>query len=413
MSILSDINMKYKTMIMMVGLFFLVEFIVSFYVGSLSLRTDAFHMLSDVLALCIGLYSNILSKKDKNNIYSYGWIRSEIIGGLINCIFLLSLCFSILIEIIYKIIELSLYTNEDKLANDINLVLITGGIGLFINIIGMLTFHQGSHGHSHGSSHGHSHGHASSYSSSHGHSHGSSHGHSHNQSNNDIELNFENVDIESRNIQAENIKLENMENIKNKDVEIKDEIVNYNQSAVMLHIIGDFLGSIVVILTGLMIKYCDGYWKFYFDPLASLFIIIFISFSNYKLLMKCIHILLHRSPIEHNDIHDELKSKIDRVDGVEDVHELHIWSLDNEINVASLHYIVDQKNSNSLVSNNLVSNDSISNHSISNDVTIRKIKDILHSYGIHSSTIQPEYSKSCIEPLCNKKCNSRKCCHNK
>ena len=78
------------------------------------------------------------------------------VGALVNTVFLLALCFTILIEALQRFAS-------DEIIEDPDLLLIVGGIGLGINIIGLFMFGSHSHGHSHGG-HGHSHG-------SHGHAH--------------------------------------------------------------------------------------------------------------------------------------------------------------------------------------------------------------------------------------------------
>lgn len=86
---------------------------------------------------------------------TFGWARAEVLGALVNAVFLLALCFTIFIEALQRICH-------DEHVHDPDLMLIVGGIGLGINLIGLLLFHD--HGHSHGGGHGHSHG-------GHGHSH--------------------------------------------------------------------------------------------------------------------------------------------------------------------------------------------------------------------------------------------------
>merc|ERR1719334_3060792 len=117
-------------------------------------------MLSDVLALVIGLFSVRISKK-KTAKNTFGWARAEVLGALVNAVFLLALCFSILVESMKRIIV------PEDIERPV-LLIVVGSIGLLINLVGLLVL--GSHGHSHGG-HGHSHG-------GHGHSHGG-HGHGH------------------------------------------------------------------------------------------------------------------------------------------------------------------------------------------------------------------------------------------
>ncbi|KAG0375911.1 hypothetical protein BGX24_008499 [Mortierella sp. AD032] len=132
---------------------FLAEIIVGYMTGSLALIADAFHMLSDVLSQIIALYAIRLAAKTKwEATLSYGWQRAELLGALYNGVFLLALCFTILLDAIQRFFK-------SEVIEDPKLVLIVGGIGLVCNLLGLVLFHDhAGHGHSHGG-HSHSHGH--------------------------------------------------------------------------------------------------------------------------------------------------------------------------------------------------------------------------------------------------------------
>lgn len=65
---------------------------------------------------------------------TFGWARAEVLGALINAVFLLALCFSILIE------SLKRFVDPERLHNPF-LVLVVGVIGLLVNICGLFLFH--------------------------------------------------------------------------------------------------------------------------------------------------------------------------------------------------------------------------------------------------------------------------------
>jgi zinc transporter 1 len=340
---------KYGLSISMVGGFFLVELIVGIWAGSLSLQADAFHMLSDLLALVIGLVALLLARRERRVNYTYGWIRSEVIGGLINSVFLLAMCFNIIVEVAEKVINMATGELENtKLAEEIDLVLIVAGIGLAINLISLVLFHQD---HDHG------------------------HKHEHGGGEEDDSVNVEDGEPSSTS-------------------ELEEELVkttlNLNQHAVWLHVMGDTLGSVVVIASGLMIKYLESPWRFIVDPIASMFIVVIITWSSIKLLRRTGMILLHRSPksVEESRVLNEVRG----IRAVEDVHEFHLWPLTDSIYVASIHVRLklawlDQT-----------------------DVVVADINKVFHKYGIHSATIQPEFSGECLEHECVKGCGDRKCC---
>ena len=77
--------------------FFLVELIVGERSRSNALVADAFHMLSDVIALIVALVSVYISGKPWQN-NTFGYARAEVLGAMINAVFLMALCFTIVID---------------------------------------------------------------------------------------------------------------------------------------------------------------------------------------------------------------------------------------------------------------------------------------------------------------------------
>jgi zinc transporter 1 len=82
---------------------------------------------------------------------TFGWVRAEILGALVNAVFLLALCFSIFVEAIKRLVEarvLYLTLNyfirclQPEEINNPKLILIVGVLGLAVNIIGIFLFHS-------------------------------------------------------------------------------------------------------------------------------------------------------------------------------------------------------------------------------------------------------------------------------
>lgn len=142
---------SFVSMILLTTTFFLVEIIVGYLTNSMALVADSFHMLSDVVSLIVGYVALKYSKGGNNGgRYTFGWARAEVLGALVNAVFLVALCFSILVEAMKRMVI-------PEGIEDPTLVLVVGSVGLLVNVIGLFLFHQ--HGHSHGGgSHGHSHG---------------------------------------------------------------------------------------------------------------------------------------------------------------------------------------------------------------------------------------------------------------
>lgn len=132
--------------------YFIVEVVVSRLTASLSMLSDSFHMLSDVIALVVALVAvRFAEKTHATNKNTFGWIRAEVMGALVNAVFLAALCFTIILEAIERFTEAHEIESPEMVAW-------VGAAGLLVNLLGLFLFHGhagGGHGHSHG---GHSHG---------------------------------------------------------------------------------------------------------------------------------------------------------------------------------------------------------------------------------------------------------------
>lgn len=119
-------------MLSLTTLFFFIEITVGYVTNSMALVADSFHMLSDVVALIIAYVSVCMSPKkwSKN---TFGWARAEVLGALVNAVFLCALCFSILVESLKRF-----YAPET--IHEAKLILVVGISGLLVNLIGLFLF---------------------------------------------------------------------------------------------------------------------------------------------------------------------------------------------------------------------------------------------------------------------------------
>lgn len=160
---------------------------------------------------------------------------------------------------------------------------------------------------------------------------------------------------------------------------------DHNTKGIMLHLFTDFFGSIVVIISSLIIKFTYWEYRFFLDPVGSCLVICLLFPITLKLLIDTTKILLNKTT---RDIDIEsLISEIKDVEGIKDIHDLHIWSSRPGVNIASMHIITKRKG------------------------VLKEIKEILHKYNIHSSSIQRE-REECPEPYCKTGCDTKRCCEN-
>ena len=148
-----------------------------------------------------------------------------------------------------------------------------------------------------------------------------------------------------------------------------------NMQGVFLHVLGDALGNVGVIASALIIWLTNYSWRFYSDPLISLVITIIILGSAIPLCKAASRILLQGVPAGLSI--DDIKDDITELDGIISCHHVHVWQLSDSKLIASLHVQVDFdfKGEGSARYMDLA----------------REIRTCLHEYGIHSSTIQPEF----------------------
>ena len=111
-----------------------------------------------------------------------------------------------------------------------------------------------------------------------------------------------------------------------------------NQKAVNLHMIEDVLGWVVVLVGAIIMNFTDIK---ILDPLMSIGVALFILISSLKNLKQVLDIFLEKLP---DDIDlDELEKHLLEIKDVEDIHHIHIWSIDGYNNYATMHIVTKSK----------------------------------------------------------------------
>lgn len=109
-----------------------------------------------------------------------------------------------------------------------------------------------------------------------------------------------------------------------------------NQKAVNLHMLEDVLGWLVVLVGAVVMRVTDFPL---IDPLMSIGVAVFILVNGIRNLKQIIDLLLEKTPSGIQI--DEVKQHITELDGVLNVHHVHIWSLDGQNNYATMHIVTD------------------------------------------------------------------------
>ena len=111
-----------------------------------------------------------------------------------------------------------------------------------------------------------------------------------------------------------------------------------NQKAVNLHMLEDVLGWIVVLIGAIVMKFTDIR---ILDSIMCIGVALFILINSIKNLKKVLDLFLEKTP---NDIDiDELKKHLLEISGVDDIHHVHVWSMDGYNNYATMHIVSKSK----------------------------------------------------------------------
>jgi len=111
--------------------------------------------------------------------------------------------------------------------------------------------------------------------------------------------------------------------------------VNFNNRAVMLHLLEDVLGWVAVFVGSIVIYFTNWYW---IDGLLAILIGLFIGYNAIRNLLDTMKILLQSVP-ENVDM-EIIEQQLEKIEGVVEVHDFHVWSLDGAMTVASVHLVV-------------------------------------------------------------------------
>jgi cobalt-zinc-cadmium efflux system protein len=152
-----------------------------------------------------------------------------------------------------------------------------------------------------------------------------------------------------------------------------------NMKSAWLHVLGDTISSVGVIVAGLVIKYTG--WALA-DTIASGIVGVMIIIGGTRVIQETLWILLDLSPVGFHA--EDFSAKIAGIPGVRSVHDVHIWSIGHGIPAFSGHVQVpDQKISET-------------------DAVRKKIELLLSNEGIKHAVIQMECADCCNNDLyCN------------
>ncbi|MDZ5473135.1 cation diffusion facilitator family transporter [Bacillus sp. 31A1R] len=152
---------------------------------------------------------------------------------------------------------------------------------------------------------------------------------------------------------------------------------NVNLRSAYLHVLGDALGSVGAIVAGIIMLVFGWYLA---DPIISVLVSLLILKSAWGVIKHSVHILMEGTPSRIKQ--GEVKKALEEIDGVLNVHDLHIWTITSGLDSLSCHILIeDHHDSQKLL-----------------QLAINKIKEEFH---IEHVTIQIETSSISHHELCD------------
>ncbi len=140
---------------------------------------------------------------------------------------------------------------------------------------------------------------------------------------------------------------------------------NLNVRGAYLHVLGDLLASVGTVAAALIIRWTGWLAA---DPLASIFTTLLIMRGAWSLLRESVDVLLEGAP-GHIPL-EGVRARLERIPGVENVHDLHVWTVTSGLVAASAHALVRDPDQHQQV--------------------LERAHDVLQEMGIQHVTVQLE-----------------------
>ncbi|KAF7843810.1 metal tolerance protein 1-like isoform X1 [Senna tora] len=321
-------------------IFMSVEVVGGIKANSLAILTDAAHLLSDVAAFAISLFSLWAAGWEANPRQSYGFFRIEILGALVSIQLIWLLAGILVYEAIARIINGSHEVNGF-------LMFLVSAFGLVVNIImAILLGHDHGHGHGHDDhDHGHGHSHGFKVSTHHDHHHHETHSkdehhhhhhhHSHETHSKDDHHHTHEDHTHHQHDETNPKDEHHHHHHSHEDAtepllggskgkpEVKKKRWNINVQGAYLHVLGDSIQSVGVMIGGGIIWYKPE-WQIV-DLICTLFFSVIVLGTTINMLRNILEVLMESTPREIDAT--KLERGLLDMDEVVAVHELHIWAI--------------------------------------------------------------------------------------
>lgn len=276
--------------------------------GSIAIFADSAHLGSDILGFAISMIAMRIAQKSSSDALSYGWHRAEIIGALIS----VATMWIMTVWLVYEATKR--FFDPPEIEGLI--MIIVAVISLIFNLIQISILHQG-HDHDHSAHSGHGH---------HHHEGGEAEEHTHTM----------------REGECDHSHVHSKNEPRKKGVKAR---FNQLQHSAMLHVLGDAIMSVGIIIASIIIYIWEDLW--WFDPLLTYLFAVIVAVTTIPTTKRCLIVLMEGAPTNFDAAQlkkDILALNTSSENFIKDVHDLHVWS----ISVGKLAMTVHVKSENPL-----------------------------------------------------------------
>uniref|UniRef100_A0A3Q1D9K6 Probable proton-coupled zinc antiporter SLC30A3 n=1 Tax=Amphiprion ocellaris TaxID=80972 RepID=A0A3Q1D9K6_AMPOC len=292
------------------------ELIGGYAAHSLAIMTDAAHLLTDFGSIVVSIFSLWISSRPQTQNMTFGWHRAEILGMLLSIVSIWAVTVVLVLSAVQRI-------TDGDYDIDSQIMLVTSGCAVGVNVLMVLILHQS------GASHGHSHG----FPTVRTHQDKQHHGHGHG---------------------------------------------NASVKAAFIHVVGDLLQSVGVLLAATIIHFWPEYKVA--DPICTFLFSVLVVATTFPVTKDVFRILMEGVPqdLSFSAVKDLLLS----VRGVAAVHGLHMWSINMSQSLLSVHVAAEEDSDSQMI--------------------LRKATKLLRSeFGFSSITIQVERCRISADKILN------------
>ena len=316
--------------------FMIIEFICGYLAGSLAIMSDATHLLSDLAGFLISLFSLIVAMKPADRNFTFGYHRFEVLGALASILIIWGLTVWLLMAAVWRI------KHPNPIVGFLMVCIAAGGLLFNIIMNRVLAYNPVVNSMDDGM--------------------GAI------KKNSEEEINFD-TNLDEPLIHS--MESEISDNSENMDNEELKHNINADDNPVIraayIHILGDMIQSAGVLLAALIIYfYQDTHPGVRIvDPICTFCFAIVVLCTTVPVSRDCIYVLLESTPRDL-DI-ESLYNELSNINGVNSVHDIHLWNISIGRPSIALHIICDNPKE-----------------------TLKIATQIFKKYGIKHCTIQSE-----------------------